>query len=631
MGPLPVGTKLREGRFATGKLLRQTRFGFIYLGSDATTRQPVTITELCLAGQTRDELKLRRGRYSAELGEQAQQAFLSEGYQLTRLNRDGVETVIATFAENDTVYRVTQFVRSMDLMAQIGFNENQIVSLAITIGETLEAIHAAGLLHGAITPASLVMSGDRRILSGFGAGLAKQPELATLLQSAGDEAAYISPETTLEPRSDVYSLAATIYHLLTGQAPTPARERGADAELMEISWLSPKVSQPVASAVMVGLSLKPEARPATVRELLDRLQSKTPVVVAKPISAEEHFALPEEFLPPEPVAPAPPPRPAAPRPRVVHSFGAGQKPRARVKLPEQDSEVVTLAFSLAGDELHSLGADKKMRSWLTATGTPLPTVDLQPPPVKRTRKQAPEELGDLHSAAISPAGDMVACGYDLGVVRIWDLPAGTVRHTLNRHAGRINDLEFSSDGQWLASGGHDSSTIIWATGDGDEQQTMTEEADGLRVLAFSHDDSFLATGGDSGAIRVWNALTSDLVWRQDEHEFWATALAFSPDGKLLASGSYDRTIRLWNVGTGERLHTLTGHEGCISALAFHPDGIMLASASLNGNIRLWHAPSGQMKHTLSGHDEAINSLAFSADGSMLASGGGREIRLWQGG
>src|SRR5690349_1976545 len=53
--PLPAGTKLRDGLFAIGRVLRQTSFGTVYLGSDATTRQPVSITELCLAGSTRQE------------------------------------------------------------------------------------------------------------------------------------------------------------------------------------------------------------------------------------------------------------------------------------------------------------------------------------------------------------------------------------------------------------------------------------------------------------------------------------------------------------------------------------------------------------------------------------------------
>lgn len=106
--PLPAGTKLRDGLFAVGRVLRQSSLGFIYLGSDATARQPVVITELCLAGSTRDNLHLSPAPDAADAVERARHAYLDEGYLLSRLNHPSLENIVATFSENNTTYRITE-------------------------------------------------------------------------------------------------------------------------------------------------------------------------------------------------------------------------------------------------------------------------------------------------------------------------------------------------------------------------------------------------------------------------------------------------------------------------------------------------------------------------------------------
>jgi hypothetical protein len=545
------------------------------------------------------------------------------------------------------------------------------LSIANSIGEALHVAHAADAFHGDVTPESIFISGERAELTGFGAGLVRHPELGDLLHDSVVGLAYAAPEAAydLQPRSDLYSFAATLYLLLTGQAPTPAAERTGDAQLMEITWLNSRISPRVAQAVMTALELSPEARPASVPEFLHLLRQPLAVTSPElPLPADTPQSprhdpltvlrqkLPDLKVPkiPRPLRPAPPeapqpepaqsaptatpasapPRPApvrSPSRRVVHSFGAGQTPRVRIKLQGQDSEVLALSFSADSTEIMSVGADHRVRIWDTQRGDLRDTIELRSPTTERGKKRVEANFEGLHCAAIAPDGDMAACGYENGRLRLWNLPEGNVRHTLHGHAGRVNDVMFSSDGIWLASGSNDSTTMVWETEAGEEQQTMSEESDGVRVLAFSEDDRWIATGGDRGAIRLWNAWTSDLAWQEEGHEFWATSLAFAGNGKILASGSYDRTIRLWSVAQGQPIRTLTGHEGCVVALAFHPDGNTLASAGLDATMRLWHAPSGQLKHTLGGYDEAMRCIAFSPDGSTLASAGEDQIRLWQGG
>jgi serine/threonine protein kinase len=88
--------------------------------------------------------------------------------------------------------------------------------------------------------------------------------------------------------TDVYSLAATLYVLLTGQLPTSAKERKfANARLVPPKEINPQISDRTNRAILAGMELEAKDRPQTVREWLDLLgltsiaASQPPLPVAK--------------------------------------------------------------------------------------------------------------------------------------------------------------------------------------------------------------------------------------------------------------------------------------------------------------------------------------------------------------
>jgi WD40 repeat protein/tRNA A-37 threonylcarbamoyl transferase component Bud32 len=113
------------------------------------------------------------------------------------------------------------------------------------------------------------------------------------------------------------------------------------------------------------------------------------------------------------------------------------------------------------------------------------------------------------------------------------------------------------------------------------------------------------------------------------------AAAFSPDGRRLVTAGPRGSIRLWEFPGGREVATVRAHAAVVRSLAFAPDGRTLISCGEEGSIRLWEvdAEGNSLRPlaTLAGaHGGAwVNDVAFAADGQTFASVGGDGIvRIW---
>jgi WD40 repeat protein/transcriptional regulator with XRE-family HTH domain len=280
--------------------------------------------------------------------------------------------------------------------------------------------------------------------------------------------------------------------------------------------------------------------------------------------------------------------------------------------------ILSVTLSPSGELLAAGTANGEVRLWLTASGTPLHTLE--------------GHTDWVTSVTFSPNGNLLASGSDDQTIRLWDPRTGRCLEVLKDHSSRIRSVAFNLDGTLLASGSEDQTIRIWDVSKGQCVRVLEGHSKWVRSVAFSPDDDILASGSEDQTIRIWDIDTGQCIRVLEDHSNWVRSVAFSPDGTLLASGSDDHTIRLWKVSTGQCLRVIEGHSNRIYSVAFSPDGEMLASGSDDPSVRLWDVHTGQSLKVLSGHSNRVYSVAFSPtkDSMILASGSDDQtIRLWE--
>lgn len=296
---LEVGTVLRN-RYEILELVGQGGMGAVYRASDRRLEGRV-----CAVKEILPQLS-ENSTSEAEL-EQLTEQFRTEASVLARLDHPHLPKVSDYFANGSREYLVMDFVDGRDLseLAQEALRRNEflaedeVMAWTAQMLDALEYLHSQDppVLHRDIKPSNIKVTprGDIKLVD-FGLVKVLYPDdsrTVTVVHGRGTAAytpleQYGGDTSFTDVRSDIYSLGATLYHLLSGQTPAAARERFLQpGMLMSLRELNSAVSPRLERAVFYALGMHPNERPASVREFREIIFGSKPLPMKlRPVVSE---------------------------------------------------------------------------------------------------------------------------------------------------------------------------------------------------------------------------------------------------------------------------------------------------------------------------------------------------------
>jgi serine/threonine protein kinase len=286
---LHKGVRLHSAAYAVGDVLGQGGFGITYKGGDLSLRRYVAIKELFPSGcKRKGNTVVPDGGYNPADYTEVKAKFLEEARVLARFSHPGIVRVFSVFEENNTAYMVMEFLEGKTLSRLLQdkgtLSEAEAIRIIEKVGDALATIHAANLIHRDLKPDNICITNDDRIvLIDFGTARSfatgKTVKQTTMLTPGYAPLEQYGQQARFGTYTDIYALAATLYHCLTGQVPPQATDRAAGVELKPPSSLKPGISPAVSQAVLWGMQLKADARPQSVSQFLQALH---PAVTSAP-------------------------------------------------------------------------------------------------------------------------------------------------------------------------------------------------------------------------------------------------------------------------------------------------------------------------------------------------------------
>jgi serine/threonine protein kinase len=288
---LRTGTIL-ENKYLVGRVLGQGGFGITYLAYDLNLNIKLAIKEYFpqdLASRAAGHTEV--SAYAGSLGSQYEyglEKFLQEARTLAQFEEHpNIVSVRDFFKANGTAYFVMSYVEGVTLkefLADSGgrLPVEQARAILMPVMDALREVHAVDVLHRDVSPDNIFINTKGQvILIDFGAARQaigeKGHSLSIILKPGYAPEEQYRSKGKQGPWTDIYAVAATYYHIITGQQPPEALERMVSDELLLPRDLGVALEEWEQNALCKALAIRAQDRYQTVADFQAGLSGTQPV------------------------------------------------------------------------------------------------------------------------------------------------------------------------------------------------------------------------------------------------------------------------------------------------------------------------------------------------------------------
>ncbi|KAB8333044.1 serine/threonine protein kinase [Scytonema tolypothrichoides VB-61278] len=262
--------QLKNGRFIILEILGEGGFGVTYLAKDEELKRYVVI-------KTLNEKAQREPRV-----EKLKKDFKTEAERLSQCYHHNIVKIYDIFDQEGLPCIVMEYILGETLADRLkrGVKQEEALDYIRQIGEALKTVHNRNMVHRDVKPNNIMIQDNTQEAVLIDFGISRELDCTRYTLSYSPGYAPLEQYDEFKPKdsyTDVYSLAATLYTVLTKETPESADDRKKEIKNHNTDPLIPPrqinrtISVQVNQAIMKGMELEPRNRPQTIQEWLHLL------------------------------------------------------------------------------------------------------------------------------------------------------------------------------------------------------------------------------------------------------------------------------------------------------------------------------------------------------------------------
>jgi WD40 repeat protein len=557
-------------------------------------------------------------------GVEALQRLRADAGALRDLNHPNIVQIYSYVEDDGPPYLVLEYVGGGTLAARVGEvaqDPRQAAQWVQTLADAVQAAHNAGIIHRDLKPANVLLAeGGVLKITDFGLAKRFEGQLSEWQSATGDvlgTPSYMSPEQAKgqvdahRPATDVYSLGAILYKLVTGTAPFSGSApvdvilQVATLPPLAPGRIVPKLPRDLETICLKCLEKAPGKRYPSALELakdLDRFRHGQTISARRPRLVERSW-------------------------RWVRGNPAKAAWLAAAAVLLGGLVAFALGWGVVQRQVAQQAAAQELNQKRVALLSQIEAILLQTRDFHwsdRVQKLAAEAAAIKKDAQVRDLLAASLAGLDVGgVIELPDLPASWV--VFDPPARRV-----LFGGLKAQTTGPQSSPALW---DSVTKKTVRFSPPGVGPVAFRDGAPVMLLQLPGGSMHLWDLASNRALCEfryNAKRELPRTAngttplpeLVLTPDGMTAAAMLRNDDwgmVAAWETGNGKLL--LQDRVDRPTAVALSPGGDLLAVGDARGKVIVWSTGAASMpRATFSAARTAIDCLAFNAKGDRLAVG-----------